>query len=41
MLREIKKPVGDPEVLAAKSREQYLKVFLHMVYSIKQQKCFF
>ncbi|XP_074353595.1 protein CONSERVED ONLY IN THE GREEN LINEAGE 160, chloroplastic-like isoform X2 [Apium graveolens] len=25
MLREIKKPVGDPEVLAAESREQYLK----------------
>ncbi|KAL8147564.1 protein CONSERVED ONLY IN THE GREEN LINEAGE 160, chloroplastic isoform X2 [Apium graveolens] len=26
MLREIKKPVGDPEVLAAESREQYLKL---------------
>lgn len=26
MLREIKKPVGDPEVLAAESREQYFKL---------------
>ncbi|KAL1815271.1 hypothetical protein ACET3Z_017845 [Daucus carota] len=26
MLREIKKPVGDPEVLAAQSREQYYKL---------------
>lgn len=40
MLREIKKPVGDPEVLAAESREQYFKVFLHMVDSIKQHNFF-
>lgn len=26
MLREIRRPKGDPEVLAAESREQYFKV---------------
>lgn len=26
MLREIRRPKGDPEVLAAQSREQYFKV---------------
>lgn len=32
MLREIKRPQGDPKVMAAQSREQYLKVLV-CVYS--------
>lgn len=27
MFRELRKPRGDPEVLAAQAREQYFKVF--------------
>ena len=34
MFREVRRPRGDPEVLAAQSRDQYFKVFYYAFVSI-------
>lgn len=34
MLREARRPQGDPEVLAAQSREQYFKVSVKSIHMV-------